>query len=249
MTTFEEAKLRTEELSMPAVHIMHADSSRLSRIGGIPSVPSGFSWPVWKNEPLMFLAQLDLSEAAQAGIPPWMPTTGQLYFFYDKEQMTWGFDPKDRGSWRMIYCDEAQEMLFEAEVPAGIDQHIYTSLPIKFCNILSRPHWSRLDLDVREMSRVDFERLTEWWLAPFGGMPNHQMFGYPIPVQDDEMELECQLASNGIYCGTPEGFQGARAAELASGAKDWRLLLQLDTDDDAEMMWGDVGTLYWFLSH
>ena len=28
----------------------------------------------------------------------------------------------------------------------------------------------------------------------------------------------------------------------------WRLLLQIDTDDDAHMMWGDCGLLYFHIS-
>jgi hypothetical protein len=42
------------------------------------------------------------------------------------------------------------------------------------------------------------------------------------------MQLECQLASNGIYCGDPDGYKNPRVAELKSGAADWILLLQID---------------------
>jgi len=47
------------------------------------------------------------------------------------------------------------------------------------------------------------------------------------------MELECQRAVS-----PSEG--GARAS-------DWRLLLQLDTDEEAGMMWGDTGRLYFWV--
>ena len=61
------------------------------------------------------------------------------------------------------------------------------------------------------------------------------------------MSLECQLVSNGVYCGGPEGYQDPRVPMLESGAKDWMLLLQVDTDDKAQMIWGDVGTLYYWI--
>lgn len=35
-----------------------------------------------------------------------------------------------------------------------------------------------------------------------------------------------------------------REAGLRAGASEWRLLLQIDSDDNAGMMWGDVGRLY-----
>lgn len=46
------------------------------------------------------------------------------------------------------------------------------------------------------------------------------------------METECQLASKGIYVGNPEGYQDPLVPELKAGAAEWKLLLQLDTDDD-----------------
>ncbi|MDP3853118.1 DUF1963 domain-containing protein, partial [Phenylobacterium sp.] len=54
------------------------------------------------------------------------------------------------------------------------------------------------------------------------------------PVQSDSMEAECQDIARRL---------GQRGGDLA----DWRLLLQLDTDDEAGMMWGDVGSLYFWI--
>jgi uncharacterized protein YwqG len=61
------------------------------------------------------------------------------------------------------------------------------------------------------------------------------------------MDLECQLVTNGIYCGEATGYHNPRRKELESGGKDWILLLQLDSDDNTEMMWGDSGMLYFWI--
>lgn len=61
------------------------------------------------------------------------------------------------------------------------------------------------------------------------------------------MELECQLASNGLYVGNSSGYDDPRRPALEPGAVDWQLLLQIDSDDDVGMMWGDVGMLYFWV--
>lgn len=61
------------------------------------------------------------------------------------------------------------------------------------------------------------------------------------------MELECQLASNGVYCGNASEYASPQAVALAPGAPNWRLLLQFDTDDDLDVMWGDAGTIYYWV--
>jgi uncharacterized protein YwqG len=61
----------------------------------------------------------------------------------------------------------------------------------------------------------------------------HRLLGYPEELQA-RMELDCQLASHGTDL----------AGELA-GASEWRLLLQLSTDDEVGFYWGDgLGRLY-----
>ena len=61
------------------------------------------------------------------------------------------------------------------------------------------------------------------------------------------MDLECQLVSNGLYCGDSSGYNDPRRERLEAGRSDWILLLQLDSDDDAGMMWGDCGMLYFWI--
>jgi uncharacterized protein YwqG len=72
--------------------------------------------------------------------------------------------------------------------------------------------------------------------------------GFPHPIQGDEMELECQLVSHGLYCGDSSGIpEPGRRRDFATGPKDWRLLLQIDSDDDLGVMWGDAGILYFWI--
>ena len=81
----------------------------------------------------------------------------------------------------------------------------------------------------------------------FQSKPLHQLGGYANPQQSAEMYNECQLVSNGLYCGDASGYNDSRAIELLKNADEWTLLLQIDSDDDTGMMWGDVGMLYFWI--
>lgn len=80
-----------------------------------------------------------------------------------------------------------------------------------------------------------------------GVSPKHQLLGHPMPIQGD-MQLECQLVSHGLYCGDSTGYYDPRAKALEPGARQWQLLLQIDTDEKAGMMWGDGGRLYFWIT-
>ena len=56
------------------------------------------------------------------------------------------------------------------------------------------------------------------------------------------MRLECQLVTNGIYCGWPSGYKDPRRAELEKGVPDWQLLAQFDSSE-ARLGWmgADMG--------
>ena len=61
------------------------------------------------------------------------------------------------------------------------------------------------------------------------------------------MELECQLVTNGINCGDSNGYKDPRVKELEKEKNEWKLLLQIDSDDKTGMMWGDSGRLYYWI--
>ncbi len=56
------------------------------------------------------------------------------------------------------------------------------------------------------------------------------------------MRLQCQLASNGVT-----DINDPKAAALSKGARDWQLLLQVDTDEETGMRWGNAGMLYYWI--
>ncbi|RYD63060.1 MAG: DUF1963 domain-containing protein [Verrucomicrobiaceae bacterium] len=110
------------------------------------------------------------------------------------------------------------------------------------------PTWDHSSLDQIELTDSQGEWLEERRESLRGeNDAAHQMGSYPSAVQSADMELECQLASNGLYLGDSTGYNDPRVAELKAGAPDWRLLLQVDSDDDLGLMWGDVGMVYFWV--
>lgn len=69
--------------------------------------------------------------------------------------------------------------------------------------------------------------------------PQHRIGGYADPVQGSvEFEVaRSETAGGAAYDGD------ARSAE----ARRWTLLAQFDTDEAADMTWGDCGALYWLI--
>lgn len=236
-----------ETLNKPGLHLVGTGRDVRSRIGGAPDLPDGFEWPQWNNAPLAFLAQIDLAEIGQQSILPDLPKHGLLHFFYDQEQSTWGFNPDDRGSWRVFYTANGVQCS-RTDAPAGATVYAgFVEKRLESREITTYPSVDRLSEQPMQMSDETWDAVDAHQAGPFADLPRHQIGGLPIPVQGDDMELECQLASNGVSVGDSVGYTGPEAEALKPGAADWALLLQLDTDDDAGMMWGDVGVLYFWI--
>ena len=49
-----------------------------------------------------------------------------------------------------------------------------------------------------------------------GDMVTHPIDGYPVTIQGD-MYLECQLVTNGLYCGDSSSYDDPRRQELEVG--------------------------------
>jgi uncharacterized protein YwqG len=222
-----------------------------SKLGGCPDIPKRREWPLWHEEALAFLGQIDLAEISGYSCCKAFPSFGRLYFFYDVEQSTWGFDPSDKGSWRVIYSSAPCADLVRRAQPPEIPEHaLYRSCVPSFYQTLSIPGYesifiSQLDLTAKELHLyADF--LESFSATQAQSDSAHQILGFPEEIQG-EMQLQCQLVSNGLYCGNERGYKTALARKLEWGAVFWRLLLQLDSDENVGMMWGDLGKLYFWI--
>lgn len=236
--------LLTRGLTSPAVQLVKADARTRSYVGGQPDLPSSVPWPTRGKTPLGFLASVDLGELRQVIDLEWLPEAGSLLFFYDIENQPWGFDPKHRDGWAVLFLPAAAAAIPESAAVGGRSPpHRY----ITFKPIDTYPSYERDSIASLQLTDEELDALIELQGAQYQKQPQHHMGGFPAPVQGDEMERECQLVSNGVYCGDDTGSKDPRAAELSKSASDWKLLLQFDSDDDMDMMWGDGGKLYFWV--
>jgi uncharacterized protein YwqG len=79
-----------------------------------------------------------------------------------------------------------------------------------------------------------------------GGEAIHLLFGSPMVIQNP-MEEECQLSFHGFDATDYDLGSDPEVAFLKDGVEDWQLLLQLDSDDNLDWMWGDLGRLYFWI--
>lgn len=259
---FHAAGLPAREL-LAAAHVgarLVADPVGSSQLGGRPRMPADWSWPEWKGRPLQYLARIDLrelssvlSEDGRHGLP----ASGQLHLMADALAEGWGFDPAHRGSFSALIVGPEQVTVDHA-TPPDIDDEGYRielELPVRPVRpavelVLPDPIEDevRALLDDAQFDAYAWQVRDEIDDQLFDGAPHHRLFGRPDVVQNP-MELECQLASNGVYVGGPQGYASPEAAKLAPGAADWCLLAQIDSDDELGLMWGDVGRIYWWVRH
>ncbi len=196
------------------------------------------NWPARDGVPLTFLAGLALDEIhAELGVS-WLPDSGALLFFYDAANQPWGFDPNDRGGWAVLHVAGSPGTKAEPALP-------FRSVAFRRVDVLpsfESDAVSGLKLSSEELD--EYIALTELRYLPG---PRHQVAGVPDALQGDGMDLGCQLASHGVDCGSAAAFRDPGVESLKPGAADWRLLLQVDTDEELDVMWGDCGRLYFWV--
>jgi uncharacterized protein YwqG len=216
-----------------------------SRIGGAPDLPADFEWPSFGGKPLLFLAQLDLAEVRRTHASPLLPEGGTLWFFYSDDQ-PWGFDPKDAGGHRVVYRPPGTPL-----TPSAPAAGPPSATPFPACRLTFVAYDDLPELDTHPLpgaAELEQEAYIEAreYLASGGGSSSHKLLGHANVVQHT-MELECELVANGLYCGDASGYADPRAKALEASSREWRLLLQLDSDDTADMMWGDLGRVYFWI--
>jgi uncharacterized protein YwqG len=222
-----------------------------TKLGGAPDLPSVTPWPSRERTPLSFIAQINVATLPNFSGLPHLPARTLLSFFYDTEQAPWGFDPNDKGSWQVLASPLSSGVPLNRRALPGLipDDGRFRSCVVSMTEAVSLP--DPFSLIVEKLHFTEQERRSYFDLfRQFSGTEaegeHHQLLGHADQIQND-MQLECQLASNGIYCGDAKGWADPRRHTLESDADKWKLLLQVDTDENTGMQWGDSGRLYYWI--
>jgi len=225
-----------------------------SKIGGKPDLPPDFEWfhyqrdslftGVVANRPLSFLAQINLEEVEEFDLDNKLPNTGILYFFYEMESGRWGFDPIDKGCARVYYYKGNLDQLVRTDFPAGLnDEYIFPEISLSFSTKINIPPYEEQDLchDYRIYNKIQERNgLTE-------EVYSSKLLGYADIIQND-MTIECELVTNGIYCGDATD-KSEKRKELEAHKSQWKLLFQLESlyDKKIDLSFGDAGRVYYYI--
>lgn len=222
-----------------------------SKLGGEPDLPADFVWQTRNGRKLDFLLQIRTDDVRAVYPSAELPVASLLSFFYDLDEQPWGYDPKNLGGFHV-----ALSTLSDLRAtPLPNREFELEEWQLQFVAGETVPHpGSRSFEDFSaevELTDREFEQYFEFcvefentFYPRESGL--HRLFGHSANVQGD-LQLEAQLVSHGLYCGDESGYKDPRRSQLEEGTASWKLLLQLDSDEPANLMWGDLGMLYFLL--
>ena len=224
----DQYKEQLEHTRKPAMRITlnskAAEHPWNSKVGGVPYLPTGMAYPVdAEGEKLQFLAQINFEEMpALEGYP-----TQGILAFYVGTDISCGFDfndPLNQAGFRVIYFEEIIQDMDRLQIrePSYVEDS-----PIKReSSILFEPIQQIITIEDGncELNYTVYQDLLETYdiFKTNYNSRTHLLGGYPSFVQEDPR----------IY---HEKIQ------------DYVLLFQLDSDYDAEILWGDVGVANFFI--
>lgn len=207
-----------------------------TRVGGRPDLPSQRSWPLTAaGKPMSFLAQLELRKMKQVMLSSPLPASGLLSFFvrFDDEF------PEDGALECAVHFSAPETGLKRTDFPAGlVDDSRFKPCALSGGLVHTYPELDHAEVNSR--LQVDEDVLSDFWSDM--NMGTH-LLGFAHRIQDDP-ELDAELALRLRRKGRGMSLS---LADMEQAKKDWSLLFQLDSEEEAGMMWGDVGYLYFMM--
>ncbi|MFC9504661.1 YwqG family protein [Streptomyces sp. NPDC057002] len=242
------------DLLRPSVRLSaSADSDNVvGHLGGQPHLPTGMDWPVWEGHgPLSFIASIDCAALPARTLDIDLPETGRLLFFYFDGQLDDGDAlvlAEDRDSWagaRVLHVPMDEDVR-DRETPGELKPYPVVPLAARVALTAAEPWHPRLREAFAPSAplgqRYDHPVCTQEFLDAlwaFDDAVGHQIGGHAHSVQNP---VEIEIAEAVL-----EGEVPWDDPRLSEEVGDWVLLAQFDSEDAADMMWGDCGALYWLI--
>ncbi|MCA9801058.1 MAG: DUF1963 domain-containing protein [Cyanobacteria bacterium HKST-UBA02] len=236
LAPLKSAVLKASKLSL---RLVRSDAARHSRIGGKPLLDNKTPWPETKDgKPLAFLCQIALADLRAHADMTGLPASGLLSFFayFDTESEE---DPlADETSFRVLYFPDFDE-LSEYAHPGQLSPDCrYRQVYLRPNEEMSFPE--NLDDDALDDYPDGADAYFAFYDAWNSMPPHHRMLGHANVVQDDPVRASF-LQSRSL---TEEDLEADEDGRLARALDLYKLLLQLEPDQDAGLSFGDGGTIY-----
>ena len=215
-----------DPLGRPGVRIKLGGEGR-SAFFPSPQIPVGEVWPTKEGLPLDLLLSIDLGEVAAAHRFDWLPGEGMLQFFVDKDEL-W-----EEGMMKVLFSSPGAEFVAGPPSRVGTGPHL-----VRFESFLTWPSSERDGFP--ELTDAEGDLVSDLRIAASADGAEHQIGGFPSPVQADDFEVEAECQRRGIR------YEYQDSTEF-QGLDKWHLLVQIDSDDTVGILWGDVGMLYVFV--
>ncbi|MFI9816109.1 YwqG family protein [Saccharothrix variisporea] len=248
---------RWTSLIRPGVRLRVRDGGRrVGYLGGVPFLPADVAWPEWEGEgSLNFVASIDCGRLPANSLDIALPDSGTLLFFYYDPESAYldgteyhptvgSWEPASQAGARVLYVPPGVPTE-ERDTPLDIEPYDYA--PLVATPIATGPDWYHPEFRARcrDLSEDDLDFLDDHGngddfaraLSAVRSHPSHQLGGHAHPIQS-AVELEAAQSVLG---------PGAEWESVAEEARRWTLLAQIDSDREAGMRWGDLGTLYWLI--
>jgi len=207
--------------------------------------------------PLSFVAQIDFAEVHAVHALHGFPRAGRLSLFCDPLDWPWG-TRADQARARAIFTETPVELLQRRRSPQEFTDpaarqvmpsgYVFRPralrptawlLPPTLAFARQQRSWAPPEWPLWEIYHQFWRDLYARHPETFGprGEMIHQMGGAAFSIQDP-VEAECAK-----YNEHSPGQLDTTAEHLAY-ASEWQLVLQIDSDTEVGMYWGDVGRLY-----
>jgi uncharacterized protein YwqG len=239
-----------------------------SKIGGAPDLPPGKNWPTWQDSPMAFIGQVNLADIAAHDEEGLLPHSGLLSFFCAIDGTAAGVmgSLDDPSSWRVSHFDGDQSTLVQLPFPAELPELLkFPACQTSFSREPTLP-----DLKSREIRGlllsaqeqdiyIDVESGAD---VSFVNVFNHHMLGHPYILTESPF-VAGYLKDHGIadpYALVPHLSDEELGRQLSlrnpqhqwKGLQDlrdkanaeWMLLLQVYSNDEAEMDLAGGGVLH-----
>ncbi|MGV3526501.1 MAG: DUF1963 domain-containing protein [Candidatus Sericytochromatia bacterium] len=223
-----------------------------SKFGGTPDLPEGFRWDAYPafDDPLDFIAQINLAEIQAFHLNLGIPSKGLLYFFQSiGKGWLWKMLPETR-NYALFYSADPKSWQSAASSWKGARQPVLKTRRITFTPEISLPQPYSTYIQKLGLSEEAFDAYKNIMDIEEPDFFKSKMFGHSevINNNDTSLEIEAELISRGVNI-EPWDLKGHRKlkenmsdAEVLKESEAWSLILQLASFEDEDLIWvGDCG--------